>query len=72
MADRPIACFFAIEQATRDLVRPFLVSGDALERLADLEGFAPEDLGLHRLRGRAAAIHVYAVVAMPPGPQTKC
>jgi adenylate cyclase len=61
-----------IEQATRDLDRPFLVSADALERLADLEGFAPEDLGLHRLRGRAAAIQVYAVAARPPGPQTRC
>ena len=54
-----------IEQATRDLERPFLVSGDALERLADLEGFAREDLGLQPLRGRAAAMHVYAVAAKP-------
>ena len=54
-----------IEQATRDLDRQFLVSGDALERLADLEGFAPEDLGLQPLRGRAAAMHVYAVTAKP-------
>lgn len=54
-----------IEQATRDLERQFLVSGDALERLADLGGFALEDLGLQRLRGRAAALHVYAVAARP-------
>ena len=54
-----------IEQATRDLERQYLVSGDALERLADLEGFALEDLGLQRLRGRAAAMHVYAVAAKP-------
>ena len=54
-----------IEQATRDLDRQFLVSGDALERLADLEGFAPEDLGLQPLRGRAAAMRVYAVTAKP-------
>src|SRR5439155_1681831 len=39
-----------IEQATRDLERQFLVSGDALERLTDLEGFAREDLGPQRLR----------------------
>jgi adenylate cyclase len=54
-----------IEQATRDLDRQFLVSGDALERLADLEGFALEDLGLQPLRGRAAAMQVYAVTAKP-------
>ncbi len=52
-----------IEQATRDLGRQFLVSGDALERLADIEGFALEDLGLQQLRGRAAAMQVYAVTA---------
>ena len=52
-----------IEQATRDLERRFLVSGDALERLADLDGFLREDLGPQRLRGRAAAIRVYAVEA---------
>ena len=54
-----------IEQATRDLECQFLVSGDALERLADLEGFAREDLGLRQLRGRVAAVHVYAVTAKP-------
>lgn len=52
-----------IEQATRDLERQFLVSGDALERLEDLEGCALEDLGLQQLRGRAAAMQVYAVRA---------
>ncbi len=50
-----------LEQATRELDRHFLVSGDALERLEDLGGFAFEDLGLQRLRGRAAALHMYAV-----------
>ena len=54
-----------IEQATRDLERQFLVSSDAMERLADLGGFALDDLGLQRLRGRAAAVHVYAVAAKP-------
>jgi len=54
-----------IEQATRDLERQFLVSGDALERLTDLEGFAREDLGPQRLRGRAAAIQIYAITAKP-------
>ncbi|HEY2560572.1 MAG TPA: adenylate/guanylate cyclase domain-containing protein [Caldimonas sp.] len=50
-----------LEQATRDLERQSLVSGDALKRLADLDGFTREDLGPQRLRGRAASIHVYAV-----------
>jgi adenylate cyclase len=54
-----------IEQATRDLDRQFLVSGDALERLEDLDRFALEDIGLQQLRGRAAAVHVYAVMARP-------
>jgi class 3 adenylate cyclase len=54
-----------LEQARRDLDRQFLVSGDARERLADLEGFVSEDLGLQPLRGRAAAMHVYAVTAQP-------
>ena len=54
-----------IEQATRDLERQFLVSSDALQRLADLERFALDDLGLQRLRGRTAAMQVYAVTAKP-------
>jgi class 3 adenylate cyclase len=54
-----------IEQATRDLERQFLVSGDALERLGDLGRFTLEDLGLQQLRGRAAAMRVYAVTAKP-------
>src|SRR5882672_3037792 len=54
-----------IEQATRDLERQFLVSGDALGRLGNLEGFACENLGLQQLRGRAAAMRVYAVAAKP-------
>jgi adenylate cyclase len=54
-----------IEQATRDLERQFLVSSDAMERLADLGCFALDDLGPQRLRGRAAAMHVYAVAAKP-------
>jgi adenylate cyclase len=54
-----------IEQATRDLERQFLVSGDAMERLPDLKGFAIEDLGPRQLRGRAAGIRVYAVTTKP-------
>ena len=54
-----------LEGATRDLERQFLVSGDALEHLEGLEGYAVEDLGLQRLRGRDAAVPVYAVTAQP-------
>jgi adenylate cyclase len=54
-----------IEQVTRDLERQFLVSGDAMERLRDLGDFALEDLGLQRLRGRAAAMRIYAVGPKP-------
>ena len=57
-----------IEQATRELERQFLVSRDALDRLADLEGFAFEDLGPQRLRGRAASIQVFAVEPEPHSP----
>ncbi|HEV8575437.1 MAG TPA: adenylate/guanylate cyclase domain-containing protein [Dehalococcoidia bacterium] len=54
-----------LEQATRDLDRQFLVSGDALARLAKLDDFSLEDLGLQQLRGRIATMHVYAVTAKP-------
>jgi len=54
-----------IEQATRDLDRQFLAASAALERLANLDGFALEDLGLHHLRGRAAPMRVYAVTTQP-------
>jgi adenylate cyclase len=52
-----------LELATRELDRQFLVSGDALERLAGLEGVATEDMGLHAVRGRATLVRVYAVTA---------
>ena len=52
-----------IEQATRDLERKYLVSSDALERLDGVDAYTLEDLGLQRLRGRAAAIRVYAIKA---------
>jgi len=50
-----------IEQATRDLGRAFLVSADALDRLAGTEGYTLEPLGSHALRGRAAPVQIYAV-----------
>jgi adenylate cyclase len=52
-----------IEQATRDLGRPFLVSEDALQRLGELRGVAVEDMGVQQLRGRVAGMRVYAVSA---------
>jgi adenylate cyclase len=52
-----------IEQATRELDRQFLVSADAVARLDGIDRFALEDLGPQRLRGRAAAMPVYAVSA---------
>lgn len=50
-----------LEQATRDLGRQFLVSAEAMDRIADREGFATEDLGPQRLRGRAAPVQAFAV-----------
>jgi class 3 adenylate cyclase len=52
-----------IENATRTLGRNFLVSEDALARLESTGRYAPEDLGPQQLRGRAAAMRVYAVRA---------
>ena len=49
-----------LEQATRDLDRRFLVTADALSRLAGTERYALEALGPQALRGRAAPIEVYA------------
>lgn len=49
-----------LEQATRDLDRRFLVSADALSRLAGTERYALEPLGPQALRGRAAPVEVYA------------
>ena len=49
-----------LEQATRDLDRRFLVSADALSRLAGAERYALEPLGSQALRGRAAPVEVYA------------
>jgi len=49
-----------LEQATRDLDRRFLVSAEALSRLAGTERYALEPLGPQALRGRAAPVEVYA------------
>ena len=52
-----------IENATPTLGRNFLVSEDALARMDGAGRYAPEDLGPLQLRGRAAAIRVFAVRA---------
>ena len=50
-----------IENATRDLGRPFLVSEDALQRLEGVDAYELEDLGSQQLRGRQAPMRVYTV-----------
>jgi adenylate cyclase len=57
-----------LEQATRDLDRRFLVSADALSRLAGTERYALEPLGPRALRGRAAPVEVYACSEVQPAP----
>ena len=49
-----------IENATRDLGRPFLVSEDALRRLDGKEAYHMLDLGEQQLRGREARVRLYA------------
>lgn len=50
-----------IENLTRSLGRNFLVSEDALQRLEGAARYSPEDLGPQQLRGREAAMRVFAV-----------
>jgi adenylate cyclase len=50
-----------IENATRELGRPFLVSEDALRCLEGVEASACVDLGPQQLRGRAAPLRLFAV-----------
>ncbi len=50
-----------LENATRDFQRPFLASQDALRSLEGVERFRLEDLGPQKLRGREAALQVFAV-----------
>jgi adenylate cyclase len=52
-----------IENLTRTLGRPFLVSEDALARLEGAQAYALEDLGPQSLRGREAPLRVYSVAA---------
>jgi len=50
-----------IEQATRDLGRPFLASAQALGRLDGTEAYALTPLGPQALRGRQGLVEIYAV-----------
>ena len=50
-----------IENATRELKRPFLASEDALGRLNGKEAYALADLGLQPLRGREGRVRLYAI-----------
>ena len=52
-----------LEQATRDLDRPFLVLAEAVGRLDGTEPYAREALGPRALRGREAPVEIYAVTA---------
>ncbi|MBS0335457.1 MAG: adenylate/guanylate cyclase domain-containing protein [Proteobacteria bacterium] len=50
-----------LENATRDLGRPFLVSEDAMSRMDGKEAYRSIDLGPQPMRGRVAPLRVYAV-----------
>jgi len=56
-----------LEQVTRELGRPFLVSADALTRVTGSERYAREPLGPQVLRGREAPIEVYALTMTRSG-----
>lgn len=50
-----------IENLTRELGHPYLVSEDALKRMEGREAYELEDLGPQSLRGKDAAVRVYSV-----------
>jgi adenylate cyclase len=50
-----------IENLTRELGQPFLVSEDALARLEGAHAYALRDMGTQPLRGRQAPLRVYGV-----------
>jgi adenylate cyclase len=52
-----------IENLTRTLGHPFLVSEDARSRMEGADAYAFTDLGPQELRGRQAPVRVYAVAA---------
>ncbi len=49
-----------IENLTRTLGHPFLVSEDALARMQGADAYALQELGPQALRGREAPMRVYA------------
>lgn len=53
-----------IENATRELKRPFLASEDALSRIDGKSDYRLDDLGPQQLRGRGGHVRLYAV-SMP-------
>ncbi len=54
-----------IENLTRTLGHPFLVSEDARTRLQGADAYGFTDLGQQELRGKQAPIRVYAVASAP-------
>ena len=56
-----------VENLTRELGQPFLVSEDALVRLEGTDAYALKDMGPQPLRGRQASLHVYAVALRARG-----
>ncbi len=58
-----------IENLTRELGHPYLVSQDALDRMEGTEAYRLEDLGPRALRGKDAAVRVYAVTRSSASPQ---
>jgi adenylate cyclase len=50
-----------LEQATRDMGCPFLVSGDAIALIEGKDGFYIHDHGRHTLRGRQTPMQIYEV-----------
>ena len=50
-----------LENATRELQRSFIASGEALSRVEAKHGYRMTDLGQQALRGRSEPVRVYAV-----------
>jgi adenylate cyclase len=55
-----------LEQATRELGRPFLASAHALRHLQDTGAYVLMPLGPHTLRGRQGLVEIYSVTATRP------
>jgi adenylate cyclase len=59
-----------IENATRDLQRPFLASEDALNRIEGRQAYKLTDLGPQQLRGREGLVRLYAIERAGTAPRT--